>query len=174
MSNDGDSVGDPDERADEVPSHWEQVMTDMAATAEEYRERGWDAHEVHPGDVGLFADRDAEGRTGIDLLAPDNEFDPVAEAFDAAGGFEDAQVFRADTSGSVYFVVALESAATETAVLLPAHYSPPENEEFMDMIYEEGEVRIHVRPLNERRVLTFTHEDPSLFLPDHGERGDGA
>lgn len=171
MPNDGNAVGDPAEHADEVPDHWQQVMADMAATAEEYRERGWDAHEVHPGDIGLFANRDAEGRTGIDLLAPDNEFDPVAEAFDAADGFEDAAVFRADTAGSVYIVVALESEATETAVLLPAHYSPPENEAFMDMVYEEGEVRIHVRPLNERRILTFTHEDPSLFLPDHSERG---
>mgnify|MGYP000020601981 CR=1 FL=1 len=170
MSNDRDSVGDPDTLTGDGLSHWERVMEDMAATAEEYRERGWDAHEVHPGDVGLFADEETEGRTGIDLLAPDNEFDPVAEAFDAAGGFENAEVFRADTGSTVFFVVALESAETETAVLLPAYYSPPEHEAFMDAIYEDGEVRIHVRPLNERRVLTFVHEDPSLFLPDRGER----
>ena len=168
MPNDRDPVGEPDNPTGDAMSHWEAVMEDMAATAEEYRDRGWDAHEVHPGDVGLFTDREKEGRTGIDLLAPDNEFDPVADAVDAADGFESAQVFRADTDGSVYVVVALESPETETVVLLPAHYSPPENEAFMDMIYEEGEVRIHVRPLNERRILTFTHEDPSLFLPDHG------
>jgi hypothetical protein len=172
MPNDRDPVGEPDNPADDALPHWEQVMNDMAATAEEYRERGWDAHEVHPGDVGLFANDEKEGRTGIDLLAPDNEFDPVAKAFDDADGFADAKVFRADTGGTVFFVVALESAETETAVLLPAYYSPPEHEEFMDMIYEDGEVRIHVRPLNERRILTFTHEDPSLFLPDHGEGDD--
>lgn len=166
MPNDPDPVGEPDNPADDAMPRWEQVMEDMAATAEEYRERGWDAHEVHPGDVGLFADPDKEGRTGIDLLAPDNEFDPVAEAFDAADGFESAQVFRADTEGTIYLVVALESEATETVVLLPAYYSPPEHEAFMDMIYADGEVRIHVRPLNERRILTFTHEDPSLFLPN--------
>lgn len=172
MSNDRDPVGEPDNPADDALPHWERVMEDMAATAEEYRDGGWDAHEVHPGDVGLFANRDEEGRTGIDLLAPDNEFDPVADAFDAADGFSDAQVFRADTGSSVFFVVALESPETETVVLLPAYYSPPEHEDFMDMIHEEGEVRIHVRPLNERRVLTFTHDDPSLFLPDHSETGD--
>jgi len=166
MPSDRDGVGDPDTLGDDELSHWERVMEDMAATAVEYRERGWDAHEVHPGDVGIFADEDQEGRTGIDLLAPDNEFDPVADAFDAADGFEEATVFRADTGSSVFFVVALESAETETAVLLPAYYSPPEHEEFMDKIYADGEVRIHVRPLNERRVLTFTHDDPSLFLPE--------
>ena len=171
MPNDRDPVGEPDTLGDDDRSHWERVMEDMAATAEEYRERGWDAHGVHPGDVGLFADTEKEGRTGIDLLAPDNEFDPVAEAFDAADGFGDAQVFRADTGSSVFVVVALEDAETETAVLLPAHYSPPENEEFMEMIYADGEVRIHVRPLNERRILTFTHDDPSLFLPE-GEDAD--
>jgi hypothetical protein len=174
MTNDPDPVGEPDNPAAEAMPYWEQVVGDMEATAEEYRERGWDAHEVHPGDVGVFADKSKEGRTGIDLLAPDNEFDPVAEAFDAADGFENAKVFRADTDNTLFFVVALESEATETAVLLPAYYSPRQHEEFMDMIYADGEVRIHVRPLNERRILTFRHEDPSLFLPDGEESGDGA
>lgn len=164
MPNEPDPVGEPDNPADIAMPHWEQVVDDMAATADEYEERGWTAHEIHPGDVALITEGD--GRTGVDLLAPDNEFDPVAEAFDEAGGFEDAQVFRADTGGTLFLVVALEDEATETAVLFPVYYSPPEHDQFVEMVEQEGEIRIHVRPLDERRILTFTNEDVELFLPD--------
>ncbi|WP_232700322.1 DUF7529 family protein [Halobacterium wangiae] len=164
MPNDSDPAGEPDNPTADAMPRWEQVVDDMAATAEEYRERGWDAHEIHPGDVAILTG-DVD-RTGIELLAPDNEFDPAVEAFDEAGGFDNAQVFRGDTAGTVYVVVALEDPDAETAVLFPAYFSPGEHEEFVEMVEEEGEVRTHIRPLDERRVLTFTHEDPSLFLSE--------
>lgn len=164
MTQDPDPTAEPDNPIGDSMSYWEQVMEDMEATAEEYRDRGWQAIPIHPGDVAVFSE-DLD-RTGIELLPPDNEFDELAEAFDDAGGFESAQVLRAETKGSVYVVVVLEDEPTETAVLLPAYYSPGEQEDFVDMIKSEGEVRIHVRPLDERRVLTFTHQDPELFLPE--------
>jgi hypothetical protein len=116
--------------------------------------------------VAVFADR---GRTGIELLAPDDEFDDLSTAYDEADGFESAQVFRADPGGSIFLVIALENPGTETVALLPAYYSPVEHNEFVEMIRDEGEVRTHVRPLDERRILTFTHDDPSLFLPAEDE-----
>lgn len=164
MTNDPDPTAESDNSIGDSMPYWQQVMADMEATAEEYRDRGWQAIEVHPGDVAVFSE-DLD-RTGIELLPPDNEFDELADAFDEAGGFESAQVLRAETEGSVYVVVVLEDEPTETAVLLPAYYSPGQHEDFLDMIQTEGEVRIHVRPLNERRVLTFTNEDPELFLPE--------
>lgn len=164
MPDEPDPVGKPDNPAETAMPYWEQVMEDMAATAEEYRSRGWSVQEIHPGDVSIFTGE--ADRTGIELLAPDNEFDPAAEAFDAAGGFENAQVFRAETEGTVYLVIALEDSANETAVLYPAYYSPGHHDEFVEMIQSEGVVRTHIRPLDQRRILTFTHEDPSLFLPE--------
>lgn len=164
MTNEPDTTAEPDNPIGDSMPYWQQVLEDMEATAEEYRDRGWQAITVHPGDVAVFSED--LGRTGIELLPPDNEFDDLSAAFDEAGGFESAQVLRAETEGSVYVVVVLEDEPTEAAVLLPAHYSPNEHEGFVDMIRSEGEVRIHVRPLDERRVLTFTHEDPDLFLPE--------
>lgn len=164
MTENPDSTAEPDNPIGDSMPNWQQVMEDMETTAEEYRDRGWQAIPIHPGDVAVFSE--ALDRTGIELLPPDNEFDKLAKAFDAAAGFESAEVLRAETAGSVYVVVVLEDEPTETAALLPAYYSPSEQEEFVDMIQSDGEVRIHVRPLNERRVLTFSHEDPTLFLPE--------
>ena len=164
MTNGTGPKTEPDNQLGDGMPYWRQVVEDMEATAEEYRDRGWQAIPIHPGDVAVFSE-DLD-RTGIELLPPDNEFDELAEAFDEAGGFESAEVLRADTEGSIYVVVVLEDEPTETAVLLPAYYSPPEDEAFVDMIQREGEVRIHVRPLDERRVLTFTHENEELFLPE--------
>lgn len=164
MTNNPDSTAEHGNPIGDSMPNWHQVMADMEATAEEYRDRGWQAIPIHPGDVAVFSDD--LGRTGIELLPPDDEFDELANAFDEAGGFESGQVLRAETAGSVYVVVVLEDEPTETAALLPAYYSPSEHEDFVDMIRSEGEVRIHVRPLNERRVLTFTHEDPTLILPE--------
>ena len=166
MPHDSNPRGDPENPVDIAHPYWDEVMDDMAATAAEYRDQGWDAIEVHPGDVAVFADR---GRTGIELLAPDDEFDDLSTAYDEADGFESAQVFRADPGGSIFLVIALENPGTETVALLPAYYSPLEHNEFVEMIRDEGEVRTHVRPLDERRILTFTHDDPSLFLPPEDE-----
>lgn len=158
-----ESVDNPAEAA--MP-YWEQVVEDMAATAAAYREDGWEALEVHPGDVHVSAgDFD---RTGFDLLVPDNEFDPVADAVDDGEGFESAEIYRAAPSGTVYVVVALEDAPTETAILFPLYYLPDEHPDFVEMMRSDGEVRTHLRPLDERRIITFTHDEPSLFLPEDG------
>lgn len=164
MTNGPDPTAEPDNELGDGLPYWQQAIEDMEATAEEYGDRGWQAIPIHPGDVAVFSEE--LDRTGIELLPPDDEFDELAAAFDDAGGFESAQVLRAETEGSVYVVVVLEDESTETAVLLPAYYSPAEHEDFVDMIQTEGEVRIHVRPLDERRVLTFTNQDPDLFLPE--------
>lgn len=164
MPNEQGPRGDSTNPADAAMPYWEQVVEDMAATADEYREKGWDALEIHPGDVQVRAG-DVE-RTGFELLAPDNEFDPLSEAVDAGDGFDSANVYRANPSGTVYAVVALEDESIETALLFPVYYAPGQHQDLVEMVRSEGEVRTHVRPLDDRRIFTFTHDDPSLFLPD--------
>ncbi len=161
----------PDEEFDAEPnvpseamSFWERLIDDMAATAQEYREQGWRAIELHPGDVSVFPGDD--GRRGFELLPPDDEFDAASEAFDESDGFDGAEVFRAVEGGVVYVLVVLESPETETALLAPAYYDHGQETEFVDMLESADAVPIHVRPLNERRVLTFTHREPSLFVPE--------
>lgn len=164
MPTDPDPTGESDNPASDAMPYWDQVVEDMAATAMDYRDRGWEAHEIHPGDVGVHAG-DVD-RTGIELLAPDDEFDAMVAAFEDTTGFERAEVYRADTDGMVYAVVAFENPAAGVAVLAPMYYSPPEHDDFVAMVEAEGEVRIHVRPLDEREVLTFRVENPARFLPD--------
>lgn len=158
-----DPRGEPEYPAGEDRPNWEQLIEDMAAMSEEYREAGWEALEVHPGDISAFPGE--KGRAGIELLAPDNEFDPIEEAFDDTTGFDDADVYRAVESGMVYLLIVLEAPDIETVVLLPAYYSHGNDQAFVEFLEESDEVPVHVRPLDQRRVLTFAHADPTLFLP---------
>jgi len=164
---------DDADRADAVASRvrpvWDRVIEDAAATAEAYREDGWDAIVCHPGDVTAVGDADAEredARTGIDVLVPDDEFERVAAAVEGPGAFDEVDVFRAEERGIVFFVAALENAAAETAILVPAYYDVRNAEHFLATVAREGELRLHVRPLDCRRVFTFAQDDPSPFLPD--------
>ncbi|WP_435344530.1 DUF7529 family protein [Haloarchaeobius sp. HRN-SO-5] len=155
--------------ANRVTPVWGQVVADMEATAEEYREDGWTAVECHPGDVAAIADEDVgrdDARTGLDVLVPDDEFDTVADLVDGPGEFDEVDVFRAEQNGVVFFVAALENETAEAVVLVPAYYSVGSSESFVEMVRREGELRIHVRPLDRRRILTFAQTDPDLFLPE--------
>ena len=165
LPRDGSPRGDVDPDAAAVTDHWEQLVGDMAELAAEYRERGWDAHEIHPGDVTTITKEDVD-RRGFDVLAPDNEFDPVEAAVEAGAEFGDATVYRAMTNGVLFLLAVLEDAASETVVLVPAYYSPAEDRAFVDYLATEPTVEIHLRPLDQRTIVTFQHDDPSLFLPD--------
>lgn len=160
---DEDPRTDPDTSVDEAMPNWEELMTDMTELADDYERRGWTALQVHPGDIAAFPGE--AGRRGLELLAPDNEFDPIAEAFDAADGFGSAEVYRAVEAGMVYLLIVLEAPDIETVVLLPAYYSHGNDTAFVEMLETAEAVPVHVRPLDQRRILTFTHDDPSLFLP---------
>lgn len=96
----------------------------------------------------------------------DAERERAAAAVDGPGAFDEVEVFRAERDGVVFFVAALENAAAETAILVPAFYDTRRAENFLATVDREGELRQHVWPLDRRRVLTFAQSDPSPFLPD--------
>jgi hypothetical protein len=56
-------------RAD-LGERWRRVFDDTEATAAEYRDRGWEALALHPGDVNPIPD---EAR--LHVLLPGPEFD---------------------------------------------------------------------------------------------------
>lgn len=158
-----DPSAEPDTSVKEAMPNWDRLMTDMTEMARDYEDDGWTALTVHPGDIAAFPGE--AGRRGLELLAPDNEFDPIAEAFDATEGFDSAAVYRAVESGMVYLLIVLEAPDTETVLLLPAYYSHGNDTAFVDMLETADTVPVHVRPLDERRILTFSHDEPDLFLP---------
>jgi hypothetical protein len=149
--------------ANRVVPVWGRVIEDMEATAEEYREANWTALECHPGDVAAIAE--AEDRTGLDILLPDDEFDRIEAAYDEGGAFDSVEVFRAEQSGMVFAVAALENETTETVLLVPLYYDTAKDSEFVEKVEAEDELQIHLRPLDQRRVITFTQTDPEPFLP---------
>jgi len=57
-----------------IREHWDDLVDDVAATAEGLREEGWDVLELHPGDVTVVTG----ARSGFDVLVPDDEFETLS------------------------------------------------------------------------------------------------
>lgn len=152
-----------------IVDRWEAVIDDMEATATEYRERGWDVVELHPGDVtplppargGEALDDD---RVGLDVLVPDNEFEAV-EGASSDATFDGYEAYRAQVGSVVFAVVAVEATASELAVLVPLYYRAADAQEMTKRALERGQIDLFVRPLSDDRRVVFTQDDPALILP---------
>lgn len=155
-----------EDTADDAPpnvrasSGWQAVLDDAEATADEYRERGWETLLVHPGD-SVFVD--SERRRGLDVVLPDPEFDELRGLVDDHA-FDDVEVFRAEGDGLVYLLVVERAPATEAAVLVPAYYDPVAAGSALEAVRKEGEIRLFCRRLGDEYV-EFAHDDPGPFLP---------
>jgi hypothetical protein len=153
-----------------VVDRWEAVVEDMETTAAEYRDAGWTAVELHPGDVtplppargGEALDDD---RVGLDVLVPDNEFETVeSRAQDAT--FDSYEAYRAQVGSVVFVVVAIEATASELAVLVPLYYRADESRKMAARALERGRIDLFVRPLADDRRVVFSQEEPALLLPE--------
>ncbi|ADJ13884.1 DUF7529 family protein [Halalkalicoccus jeotgali] len=140
---------------------WQAVVEDMAATSQEYRERGWTTLELHPGDSVLV---DSEFRTGLDVLLPGPEYDELESLLDDCS-FTDSEVFRAEREGLVYLLVVEKDPDREVAVFVPAYYDLQSARSTLETIDAAGELRLFCRRLNDDYV-EFVHDEPSPFLPD--------
>ncbi|MFT4890867.1 MAG: hypothetical protein ACI9YT_001788 [Halobacteriales archaeon] len=153
---------------------WDDVLEDMEATAEEYRDEGWQVLEIHPGDVAS-PDGEEGGRWGLDVLVPDDEFEELEHLIEVEEfAFDESEVYRATGQGLVLLVVAILDHDTEVAVLFPAYYDVNQGRTMIERATGAGEMHTHLRPLDLENVVTFTHDDPSLFMPpeDAGDAGD--
>ncbi|ELZ61592.1 hypothetical protein C467_01126 [Halorubrum hochstenium ATCC 700873] len=135
-------------------------MADTAATAETYRDRGWTALELHPGDSVLV---DSAARTGLDVVLPGPEYEEL-EATVAACEFTAVEAYRAEADGLMYLLIVERDPENETAVLVPAYYDPGGSEPKLDAIREAGEFALFCRRLNDEYVR-FVHTDIAPFLP---------
>lgn len=160
---------------DRVFGVWDDVLTDMEATVERYREEGWEVLEIHPGDVAS-PDGDQGGRWGLDVLVPDDEFETLERLIEGGDfSFDESEVYRATGSGLVLLVVVMLDHDTEVAVFFPAYYDVDRAHSMLDRATDAGEMRTHLRPLDLETIVTFTHDDPSLFMPQaSGDETDEA
>jgi hypothetical protein len=170
-----------------VTGLWDDTIDDMEATAEEFREDGWETVELHPGAVtplpaGETDDGYLDARVGLDVLVPGDEFEAVkaavggieddanddaASAEDAGGaGFDEYEAFRAQANEVVFLVVAMKSEATGTAVLIPLYYDITDAAATLNRVAEGGEMRLFVRPLDDSERVVFSQQEPDALLPE--------
>ncbi|WP_121744529.1 DUF7529 family protein [Natronorubrum halophilum] len=145
----------------QAQSGWQAVIEDMAVTADEYRDRGWTALELHPGDSVLV---DSEMRTGLDVVLPGPEYEDL-ESLTEDCAFADVDVFRAEGGSTIYLLVVEKDPDSETAVLVPAYYDAGSGQAKLETIRSNGELRLFCRRLNDD-YIEFVHGDVAPFLPD--------
>ncbi|WP_247729130.1 DUF7529 family protein [Halovivax limisalsi] len=156
-----------DDPAGDVPRNivgtdgWQSVLADMSATADSYRDRGWSALELHPGDAVLV---DTDDRTGLDVLLPGDEYEELEGLVDE-NSFGDVEVFAAESGGVIYLLIVERDPVSETAVFVPAYYERSDPRGTLETIRTNGRLRVFCRRLNNDYVV-FEHTDLGPFLPD--------
>lgn len=160
----GDS-GLPDDIHVSAMNHWDRVIDDMEATAEEYEQQGWATLQLHPGDVtplsGEYADR-----IGLDVLVPGEEFEALRSLLSGGVEFDDSRVFKTQRSNVVFALVAMEDSSSAQAVLVPVFYSAGDRaaRRMLERARAEGAFRSYVRRLGGDYV-ELTHLDPDTLAP---------
>lgn len=148
-----------------LENHWDDVITDMQTTAEEYEDRGWDTDWTRPGDVTIVSD-DAYGeQTAVfAVTVPDSGYEAAGRFVEGEYDITSTEVFRAGTEQAVFLVVALLDEDAEQAFLFPMHYS------FLEWrpAYGEGTVYTRIRKID-GSYWEIGHDDPELFAPPERE-----
>ncbi|EMA62845.1 DUF7529 family protein [Halorubrum kocurii] len=144
-------------RAD-LGERWQRVFDDTEATAAEYRDRGWEAVALHPGDVNPIVDA-----ARLHVLLPGSEFDEVNDLLGDAS-VESVRVYAAAGETAAYRLLVAENAASETAVCVPTFVLDSDRETLEAAAADAGEVRIRLRPLDDRDRVEFAVDDPDLFF----------
>lgn len=139
-----------------VPSRWADIIEEAAATADTYREDGYEVELLHPGDVVPIPDTVA-----FDILLPGSEFEAV-EAL--AGEFDapEVAVFTAQESGFGYAVIVATAPGTSTAICCPIYYELASIDELLEAI--EDAIELHLRPLNRRSKVVIKIDEPDLLF----------
>lgn len=145
--------------------HWEAMLEDAAATAEEYRERGWTALELEPGDVTVDPDL-----PGFDVLLADNEFADVTDLL-GESGVDSYRVYRGSAAGVMFALVAVEGTGTERVALVPLYYTHAELPALRSAAEATGRLATRLRTLD-RTEFVVEHGDPGPFFPDPAGEGD--
>lgn len=165
-----------DESADNEPdlaeSLWNDLLEDTRAVADEYREDGWDVVVLEPTNI---APVDSEERVGLDVTVSADEYDVVAGLIE--GG--DVTITAAD----VYYRPLAEAGTdqrvalaierdddSETAIFVPLAYDVTACRSVFETALLEEQLLVHVMAAPEHGRVSFSHDDPSLFLEESDVR----
>lgn len=139
---------------------WGDVLADADATVEEYRERGWKAVGVHPGDVNPVVDA-----ARLDVLLPGSEFDDVHDRMNDLD-IDTFRVYAAYQNGVAFRLVVAEDSTDEFALCIPTYLPDPDAEPLRRAAMNASELTIRLRPLDDRDVFELMLTDPELFFDD--------
>lgn len=145
--------------------HWEEFMDDVRGLAGEHEAEGWDPLVLTPGDVTPVAK--APPLRGLDVLIPGETFTSVRGWVEDEGRkFERTEVYRQESHGVVFLLLALFDDPTNTAIFVPLYYHTGAAEEMIESVEQHGSIFISLRELSNDESIAFEHDSPSLFLPD--------
>ncbi|WP_254762988.1 DUF7529 family protein [Natrinema marinum] len=164
-----DRSEETDESADSL---WVDLLEDARAIAEEYREDGWDAVVVEPAAVSPV---DSDDRFGLDVSVSAQEYDAVAGLIEeGAVTITAADVYYrplADDGSDRRVALAVErDEDSETAIFVPLSYDISDARSVFETALVEEELLIHVLADPESGWVSFSHDDPSLFLEESDVR----
>uniref|UniRef100_A0A7D6CSV0 Uncharacterized protein n=1 Tax=Natrinema zhouii TaxID=1710539 RepID=A0A7D6CSV0_9EURY len=148
---------------------WDDLLEDARAIAEEYREDGgWDAVVLEPNAISPVEESE---RTGLDVTVTAEEYEVVESLIEEG----DVTISAAD----VYYRPLTEEGSdrrvalaverdeeTETAVFVPLSYDIGDCRSVFETALVEEELLIHVTADPENGWVSFSHDDPSLFLEE--------
>ncbi len=148
-----------------VEAVWEDLLADLAATADQYREDGWDTLELHPGDVTVVTGNYGD-RVGLDVLVPDDEYRDLESWFDDGLTVDGYDVYRSTADPVVLLVVVVRDESARRAVLYPLVYSTADDQAtaLFETAADRGVVNTYLRRLSGDYV-ELRHENPNLLAP---------
>lgn len=141
-----------------VGEQWEDFMADLEATAEEYREAGYEVLAIHTGDVTPLPDE-----LVLDVLAPGEEFErleELAEEFEV----DEFEAYTAEDGETTFALVVAKDESRERAICCPVFYHETVAAGLGARAKETGLVNIVVRPLSDDSQVVFTLEEPELLF----------
>lgn len=145
---------------------WEDVESDLEATAGELAAEGWTAVTLHAGDATTVPPgRDASA--GLDVLVPGDEFEALESMLADGATFSETVVFRQAAGGVSFVVCVFRDPDRELAALVPAFYPQlgTDARALAAQAHDDGTLAVHVHPLDRSRVVTFGIDDPGLVFP---------
>ncbi|AEH36387.1 DUF7529 family protein [Halopiger xanaduensis] len=162
---------------DDAPTddpRWDELREDAAAIAEEYGDDGWDTVVLEPAAVDA-APSETDERGGLEAIVSETEYgllEALVERDDVA--VDEAEVYYRPSEGDERrFALAVERDTSRgIAVCLPLTYrlTEAQTHAVFETALADGELLVHVRssdgPADADQRVTFSHDDPLLFLED--------
>ncbi|WP_226482590.1 DUF7529 family protein [Natrinema amylolyticum] len=151
---------------------WEELLADASDIAAEYRDEGWDAVVLEPADVSPV---DRDERVGFDVTVSDEEYEIVEELVEeGAVAITAADVYyrpHADEGSDRRVALTVErDEASETAIFVPLAYDISASRDVFETALVAEELLTHVTAASTDRWVSFSHDDPSLFLEESDVR----